>query len=96
MSPCLPLLHTHTSYLDNRERLSIAFSVGNVLDQSLAELWGLPGYAGLRERLQRFDYSPCALCNSCEMALSNREDCFGNTHPACGGCLWAHGLIQCP
>ncbi|OGN93594.1 MAG: hypothetical protein A2Y88_12875 [Chloroflexi bacterium RBG_13_48_10] len=26
----------------------------------------------------------------------NLEDCFGNSAPACGGCLWAQGLIQCP
>jgi hypothetical protein len=24
------------------------------------------------------------------------EDCYGNTFPACGGCLWAQGVIQCP
>jgi len=26
----------------------------------------------------------------------NEEDCFGNEHPTCGGCLWAQGFIQCP
>jgi len=26
----------------------------------------------------------------------NLEDCFGNSAPTCGGCLWAQGLIQCP
>ncbi len=35
-------------------------------------------------------------CNSCEMAIENVEDCFGNVHPTCGGCLWAQGLIRCP
>jgi hypothetical protein len=24
------------------------------------------------------------------------EDCYGNAFPACGGCLWAQGIIQCP
>jgi hypothetical protein len=27
---------------------------------------------------------------------SNEEDCYGNTFPVCGGCLWAQGVIQCP
>jgi MoaA/NifB/PqqE/SkfB family radical SAM enzyme len=96
VSPCLPLLHTHISYLDNHERLSQAFSTGNINIQSLVDLWKNPSYTALRERLQVFDFSPCVLCNSCNMSASNREDCFGNTLPTCGGCLWAQGLIQCP
>lgn len=96
VSPCLPLLHTHASYLDNHERLSKAFSLGNLKAQSLVDLWEKPTYNALRERLQIFDFSPCVQCNSCNMATSNQEDCFGNTFPTCGGCLWAQGLIQCP
>jgi hypothetical protein len=30
------------------------------------------------------------------MADGNQEDCIGNHAPACGGCLWAQGLIRCP
>ncbi len=96
VSPCLPLLHSHSSYLDDRERRSVAFSVGNIRDRSLAAIWSDPTYLTLRERLRAFDFSPCVLCNSCEMAGDNLEDCFGSIHPACGGCLWAQGLIQCP
>ena len=96
VAPCLALLHTHESYLDNRARKSSAFSVGNLQQQTLLEVWNDPAYRDLRERLLRFDFSPCAMCNSCEMAGSNQEDCFGNAAPACGGCLWAHGFIQCP
>jgi hypothetical protein len=50
----------------------------------------------LRQRLEAFDFSTCTACNSCEMAGGNQEDCFGNSLPACGGCLWAQGFIQCP
>jgi hypothetical protein len=50
----------------------------------------------LRERLLAFDFAPCTVCNSCDMADENLEDCFGSTAPACGGCLWAQGFIQCP
>jgi MoaA/NifB/PqqE/SkfB family radical SAM enzyme len=62
----------------------------------LMDIWNNPEYVALRERLQEFDFSPCTFCNSCEMAESNKEDCFGNIQPACGGCLWAQGFIQCP
>jgi MoaA/NifB/PqqE/SkfB family radical SAM enzyme len=96
LSPCLPLLHTYDSYLGNRLRHSRAYSFGNISDRSIVELWNEPGYVALRQRLQTFDFSPCTFCNSCEMADENQEDCFGNSAPACGGCLWAQGLIQCP
>lgn len=95
-SPCLPLLHTHDSYLGKRLRRSRAYSFGNICDSSLPELWNNPGYIAFRQRLQVFDFSPCTYCNSCEMADENQEDCFGNIAPTCGGCLWAQGLIQCP
>jgi MoaA/NifB/PqqE/SkfB family radical SAM enzyme len=96
ISPCLPLLHTHRSYLDFRPRTSHAFSVANVNETSLTEAWSDPRYVELRERLLAFDFAPCTICNSCDMADENLEDCFGSPTPACGGCLWAQGFIQCP
>jgi len=96
VSPCLPLLHTHGSYLENRLRTTTAFTIGSVREQGLRELWMSPEYVALRERVEGFDFSPCTECNSCEKADGNQEDCFGNTTPACGGCLWAQGFIQCP
>ena len=96
VSPCLALLRDHESYLDDHVRKSTAFSVGSLKDRSLLDIWQDPIYKALRERLAEFDFSPCVICNSCDMADANREDCFGNSLPACGGCLWAQGFIQCP
>lgn len=96
VSPCLPLLHTHTSYLEDRLRTHTAYAVGSLRERSLLDLWTAPDYVALRSRLEDFDFSPCTACNSCEKADGNQEDCFGNTTPACGGCLWAQGFIQCP
>jgi MoaA/NifB/PqqE/SkfB family radical SAM enzyme len=96
VSPCLPLLHSHSQYLGETPRLVEHFALGHLDKQSLAEIWDSPGCAGLADRLLAFDFSPCVYCNSCEMAEANREDCFGNLAPACGGCLWAQGFIQCP
>jgi MoaA/NifB/PqqE/SkfB family radical SAM enzyme len=96
VSPCLPLLYTHRHYLGDRERTSKEYFVGDVRERDLLQIWNDQSYRDLRKRLQDFDFSPCTFCNSCEMAVENVEDCFGNVHPTCGGCLWAHGLIRCP
>ncbi len=96
VSPCLPLLYTHTHFLDDRERTSKEYFVGDIQETDLLRIWNNGDYKDLRKRIQDFDFSPCAFCNSCEMANGNLEDCFGNIQPTCGGCLWARGLIRCP
>ncbi len=96
VSPCLALMHDHVSYLDDHPRRSYATFVGSLMERGLQDLWRDPAYLDLRQRLLDFDFAPCVLCNSCEMAEENLEDCFGNLQPACGGCLWAQGIIQCP
>ncbi len=94
--PCLPLLHTNQNYTETRLRRSHAYPLGNILERGLLEIWNDEGYVGLRDRVQRFDFSPCAFCNGCELSTENREDCLGNSGLACGGCLWAQGIIRCP
>jgi MoaA/NifB/PqqE/SkfB family radical SAM enzyme len=96
VSPCLPLMHQHESYLKEWKRTVKRHVVGNVKDQSLKTIWGLPEYMDFRKRVDEFDFSPCTICASCEMAESNLEDCYGNSFPTCGGCLWAQGFIRCP
>ncbi len=96
VSPCLPLLHSYDSYLGPLVRRSQEYFVGSLKSCDLLDLWSSQDYRAFRERVMEFDFAPCSLCSSCELAEKNLEDCFGNVHPACGGCLWAHGLIQCP
>jgi MoaA/NifB/PqqE/SkfB family radical SAM enzyme len=96
VSPCLALMHSHVSYLNNVPRAVTRHIIGNVNDSELQELWNDPGHQAFRRRVQEFDFSPCTLCGGCEMAEANQEDCFGNGFPTCGGCLWAWGIIQCP
>lgn len=96
VSPCLPLLHPHESYLGQTHRKNQAYFVGSLEDESLKQAWENPQHVRLRERLQEFDFSPCTICSSCEMVEGNEEDCFGNELPTCGGCLWAQGFIRCP
>lgn len=96
LSPCLPLLRDHKSFLNKQERFSRHNTIGNVNNQDLLNLWNEPGYVAFRERVQSFDFSPCTSCGGCFLSEANEEDCFGNTFPTCGGCLWAQGVIRCP
>jgi MoaA/NifB/PqqE/SkfB family radical SAM enzyme len=96
VSPCWPLMHTHISYLHDKPRLSKKHVIGNVHNRSLTDLWLDPDYVAYRERLHNFSFAPCTFCGGCELSETNEEDCFGNTFPVCGGCLWAQGIIQCP
>jgi len=96
LSPCLPLLHNHVTYLNGWERSLRRYAVGNIIERDLNVLWNAPEYATFRERVQKFDFSYCIFCGGCNLIESNDEDCFGNTFPVCGGCLWAQGVIQCP
>ncbi len=96
VSPCLGLMHSHISYLNDTPRSVSRYVIGNVNDVPLHEIWNKPDHLAFRRRVQEFDFPPCTQCGGCEMAEANQEDCFGNTFPTCGGCLWAWGVIQCP
>jgi MoaA/NifB/PqqE/SkfB family radical SAM enzyme len=96
VSPCLALMHSHVSYLYEKPRTVRRYVIGNLNNATLTELWNDADHLAFRQRVHAFDFSPCTLCGGCDMAEANQEDCFGNTFPTCGGCLWAWGVIQCP
>ncbi len=96
LSPCLPLLHNHSSFLDKYKRSSKRYVVGNLGESTLTDLWNEPQYTAFRSRVQAFEFSFCTSCGVCDMGQANEEDCFGNPFPTCGGCLWAQGVIRCP
>ncbi len=96
VSPCLELMHDHISYLYDKRRVVSRYVIGNVNEATLTELWNEANHLAFRRRVHEFDFAPCTWCGGCEMAEANQEDCFGNTFPTCGGCLWAWGVVQCP
>jgi MoaA/NifB/PqqE/SkfB family radical SAM enzyme len=96
VSPCLPLMHDHVSYVDRYERHSRRYTVGNVNDDDLIDVWQQTDYLAFRRRVREFEFAPCTSCGGCQLLEANEEDCIGNTFPTCGGCLWAQGVIQCP
>jgi MoaA/NifB/PqqE/SkfB family radical SAM enzyme len=96
VSPCLPLLHSHVSYLGGQDRTSQRYVVGRVTECGLREVWTAPEYVAFRARVRGFDFSPCTGCGGCNLSETNQEDCYDNPFPTCGGCLWAQGMIHCP
>ena len=96
VSPCMGLLHAHTTFLHGNQRAIEPYFVGDVAAEDLLEIWSSEDYRSFRERVDAFDFSPCHACGGCTLADANAEDCLGSGAPTCGGCLWAQGIIQCP
>lgn len=99
VSPCMGLLHTNKTYpyTQNKfEREAKEYTLGNLSTKSLKDIWDSQEYMNFRDKVDAFEFSPCLKCGPCDFAENNTEDCFGNTFPTCGGCLWAQGVIQCP
>ncbi|HRQ37510.1 MAG TPA: radical SAM protein [Chloroflexota bacterium] len=96
VSPCWPLMHNHTSYLHGKPHKSRQHVIGNVNEQDLLTIWLDEEYVTYRQKVQSYSFAPCTVCGGCDLSEENEEDCFGNGFPACGSCLWAQGVIQCP
>ena len=96
IAPCPPLLYHHIGYIRGYRRESFAHVLGDIHEQSLKTLWQTPAYEAYRDRVQRFAFAPCTACGGCDLLENNETDCFWNEAPACGSCLWAQGVIQCP
>lgn len=96
VSPCMGLLHPYKTYLYGNERHVTDYSLGDIGHKTLRSIWNSKEYRAFRERVRAFDFSPCHICGGCSLVEENKEDCYGNAFPACGACLWAQGVIQCP
>jgi MoaA/NifB/PqqE/SkfB family radical SAM enzyme len=96
VSPCMGLLHAHKSFLNGNERTIEPWFAGDVATGDLYDIWHSSDYREFRDKVDAFDFAPCHACGGCNLVDSNAEDCLGSVFPACGGCLWAQGVIQCP
>ena len=94
--PCMALLHNGYTYMHNIRRKITHCSFGNIKEQPLSEIWSSKEYKTFRRKFDEFEFASCLYCGHCELFEENKEDCIGNTHPACGGCLWAEGVLSCP
>jgi MoaA/NifB/PqqE/SkfB family radical SAM enzyme len=95
VSPCPPLLHSYTCYIRGWKKSFRRCDYGSLKEQSLKSIWLQPEYAAFRERVRKFEFSPCTDCGGCEDSEKNEKDCQGNPFPVCGDCLWARGVLRC-
>ena len=96
VAPCMALLHNGHTWLNNIQRKITHCSFGSIGELGLGEIWNSPEYRDFRKKFDHFEFSSCLYCGHCELFAENKEDCIGNSHPACGGCLWAEGVLSCP
>ena len=96
VSPCLPLLHSHTYYFRDKAKRARRYVLGNIHETRLKDLWQGGEYRAFRGRVREFAFAPCVECGGCDLRRDNEEDCFGDDFPRCGECLWAAGIVQCP
>jgi len=96
VSPCIALMHSYPCYVLGRRKEIRRYNLGNAGREAIEDIWQRDEFVRFRDRVQRFDFSPCTACGGCTLAESNEEDCYGNPFPVCGDCLWAQGVIQCP
>ncbi len=94
--PCMQLLHSSYTYLFKEKRKVMTYSFGNILSNSLSDIWNSREYQEFRERVRNFDFPDCTLCNGCDDRKENRTDCMYNVMPTCGACLWAQNIARCP
>ncbi len=65
VSPCLQLLHDHPQYIGDQRVEVTHRTLGNINQQSIAEIWASPSYVALRQQLSRAPFEPCAGSSVC-------------------------------
>ncbi len=96
VSPCIAMMHSYTCYVLGRAKKILRYDLGNIKVEPLVDIWNKDEYVEFREKVRNFDFSPCLDCSGCLHTETNEQDCFDNTFPVCGDCLWAYDIIQCP
>lgn len=94
--PCMQLLHSCYTYLYDEKRKITGISYGNILNNTLKEIWLNEDYQAFRKRVNTFYFPFCRVCFGCEDRKENKTDCFLGEAPTCGACLWATGKVFCP
>ncbi|MFZ5643745.1 MAG: tungsten cofactor oxidoreductase radical SAM maturase [Bacillota bacterium] len=98
VSPCYALMHSYSCYVYGRKKDITHYSLGNVNDKPLEEIWTGLEYVNFRLAVKNFKFPSCPDCKyleGCSMTESNEMDCWGNS-PSCAECLWSRQLIACP
>ncbi len=97
-SPCYALSHNYSYFaIDSRKKEVSRYILGNVHEQSLAEIWMSEEYVRFRSEVRVFHFPSCPDCDlreTCDLRGRN-EGCWG-WNPSCADCLWAQDIVKCP
>ena len=98
VSPCYAFSHSYNYYaIDGVEKKVERFTLGNVNEQSLAEIWMSEEFTRFRSNVRSFHFPSCPDCDlreTCDLRKNN-EGCWGH-NPSCADCLWAQDIVRCP
>ena len=96
--PCIELAHTHKAWYFNASRMHYQYTLGNISNGHLHEIWNAEEFISFRDKFIYYDFPDCLNCLDPEMCYHRSvrgADCYQNQTP-CGECLWARGAILCP
>ncbi len=98
VSPCYAFSHQYKYYaVDGVEKNVERYVLGNVNEQSLADIWMSEEFTRFRSNVRSFHFPSCPDCNlreTCDLRKNN-EGCWGH-NPSCADCLWAQDIVRCP
>ena len=98
VSPCYALSHSYKYYaVDGVEKNVTRFVLGNVNEESLADIWMNEEFTRFRSDVRSFHFPSCPDCDlreTCDLRKNN-EGCWGH-NPSCADCLWAQDIVRCP
>lgn len=95
VSPCYALMHSYPYYIFDRLKNVSRYTIGNVREKKLLEIWTCEDYVKFRRKVCTFAFPSCVDCGiDCGYTNFNR-DCWG-ADPSCADCLYAQGIVRCP
>lgn len=98
VSPCYALSHNYHYYaIDGIQKKVSRYILGDVNEQSIADIWMTEEYTRFRSDVRCFYFPSCPDCDlreTCDLRKLN-EGCWG-WNPSCADCLWAQDIIKCP
>jgi len=98
VTPCYALSHNYSYFaIDGIHKQVERYILGNVANQSLAEIWMSEDYVRFRSKVRSFHFPSCPNCDlreTCDLRQRN-EGCWG-WNPSCADCLWAQDIVRCP
>lgn len=98
--PCHFLWHTYACHVSSDRIMVNKRSFGNLLENSLEEIWQQKEYIEFHREAGQYAYAPCWNCGQgpCPTLVNAHDqyanDCFGSQVP-CGHCQWNMGGIRC-